>query len=133
MTGVGLEELADRLARFHQETRSTPFPYEGCRRLLRETPGAHEDLIPDLDLYFSNIAGYCSWGRRILKWPKEKREEAKNGLSLSFVEKYPKYTPLMVRITETSTPDLFREMMLHENIRKELLGIIDRLASQYEQ
>ena len=44
------------------------FPYQGCRRLQAAVCERHDGLIPDLDSYLSEFAGYRSWGKRILQW-----------------------------------------------------------------
>jgi hypothetical protein len=47
------------------------FPYDDCRYLQRISV-VDPSLSPDLDAYFSEIAGYRSWGKRIATWPDEK-------------------------------------------------------------
>ena len=39
-----------------EEKRQHLFPYAGCRKLLRESDNSYENLIPDLDIYFSGIS-----------------------------------------------------------------------------
>lgn len=64
MDAVG--SLLDRLAVINAQDRG-PFPYRDCRMLLEGTSG-YEELIPDLDSYFSRLAGYASSGPRLLQW-----------------------------------------------------------------
>jgi hypothetical protein len=77
-------------------------------------------------MYFSTIAGYCSWGERILKWPQEKILGPKHDRSL-VLEKHPLYKPLEVAITKSKTPDLFTQMASQERMRTGLLELLDRL------
>jgi hypothetical protein len=66
-----LEESAANLRRVFTEELRTPFPYEDCRRVMEEAGMKGASLIPDLDLYLSDLAGYASWGKKILDWPAE--------------------------------------------------------------
>ena len=116
----------------YREASNIPFPYDGIRNLLRQAAGDYESLIPDLDMYFSTIAGYCSWGEKILKWPQEKILEAQNRIAVSFFTKHPQYKPLEVAITESDTPDLFALMASHEKMRRSLLQLFDSLNVERE-
>jgi hypothetical protein len=71
-----IRDLAIEIKRLYEEDDRHPFPYEGCRFLLANLGDEFKILIPDLDTYFSEIAGYSSWGPSILKWPEEKVREA---------------------------------------------------------
>lgn len=121
------KDVVDELLPLYKEVRRAPFPYDGSRKLLRAEGARYDGLIPDLDMYFSDIAGYCSWGSRILRWQSEKVEEAKERLKQSFFEKHPEYRPLESLITESSTPDLHTSLTVHEAMRKKLLRILSRL------
>jgi YxiJ-like protein len=128
MNNEANEQLIDAILRRLEEKRQHPFPYDGCRKILRESDNRYENLIPDLDIYFSDIAGYCSWGKKILDWPKEKIQEAKERLEEDFFEKYPKYKPLEPMLTETNVPDLHAELALYETMRTKLLQLLTRLS-----
>ena len=52
-----------------------------------------------------------------MKWPPEKIVEAQNRIAASFFEKYPRFKPLEVAITESKTADLVAQMASHEKIR----------------
>ena len=104
-----------------------PFPYEGSRKLLQAGGSNYEDFIPDLSLYFSTIAGYCSWGKRILKWEATKINEAKAGLEEQFFNRHPEYKPLEMMIAKQGNADLLVKFSLHEKMRLELLGLLEVL------
>jgi hypothetical protein len=125
-----LEEAADNLLHTYEQEFRIPFPYADCRKLRRESGDRYEGLIPDLDMYFSDIAGYCSWGKRILKWPKEKILEVRERLSKPFFEKYPQYKLLEVMITESNTPHLYTKLKACEKLRLTLIEILNRLLSE---
>ena len=127
MSSKTIEQMVDELLHLYEEKRRSPFPRTGCRKILRGSGDRYEGLIPDLDLYFSDIAGYCSWGRKILHWPKEKVQEVKDGLGRSFFEKYPKYKPLEPMITESHTPDLHAKLRLYETMRTRLIELLNRI------
>ena len=129
MKCVTIEEQADEVLRLFKES-CRPFPYAGCRALIRDSGEAYEGLIPDLDLYFSEIAGYCSWGRTIPKWSKEKLFEARNKLSKSFFDKHPKFQPLQPAVSETGTPDMYESLKLYEVMRRNLVDLISQVLSE---
>ena len=106
-----------------------PFPSVDCKKAADLVGISYRDLKPDLDLYFSEIAGYCSWGRRIQKWPPSKMADVRRKLKLSFFERYPQYLCLANAITEAELPDLFRVVALHEDMRMSLAEILDQLAT----
>jgi hypothetical protein len=94
MNESDLEKTAAELKALYEEDCRTPFPYEGSRKLLQAEGGNYESFIPDLSLYFSTVAGYCSWGKRILRWEPAKINEAKVDLEKQFFDKHPAYKPL---------------------------------------
>ncbi|MGH9839290.1 MAG: hypothetical protein ACREEM_10950, partial [Blastocatellia bacterium] len=66
-----VEETVVELRRIFKEDLSGPFPYGDCRRLRAKAGGIYEGLIPDLDLYFWDVAKYCSLGKKLLRLPKD--------------------------------------------------------------
>ena len=121
------EELAAEVKRLYEEEARLPFPYDGCRTLLQGNEDEFEGFIPNLDLYFMDIAGYCSSGTTILKWPEEKVREAQSRISLTFFELCPQYCALQNFISESATPDLYEDLMLYEEMRSKLLELFSRL------
>jgi hypothetical protein len=132
MSNKSVKELIQDLQAHYREASNIRFPYEGSRNLLRQAAGNYEGLVPDLDMYFSTIAGYCSWGEKILNWPQEKILEAQNRIAVTFFAKHPQYKPLEAAITESDTPDLFAVMASHEKMRRSLLELFDRLNVERE-
>ena len=124
-----LKELARKLGDLLKKDMGNAFPYSDCRKasgLAGIRPG---DLIPDLDLYFSELAGYCSWDGRILKWLPEKIATVKVRLSKTFFERYPQYRALQSVISEAETPDLMRDLALHEEMRNTLTTVLENLEA----
>lgn len=105
-------------------TDTSPFPYQGCRKLIRHAPEASDGLIPNLNTYFMDIVGYASWGKGILKWPEQKVQQTIARLSVTFFEKHPEYSTLESMITKSSTPDLYANLALYERMRLCLLQIL---------
>ena len=108
-----IQEKLEILQSLYEADLLNPFPYDDCRKLLADKNGKFEDLIPCLDLYFSDIAGYCSWGKRSLSWTGEKNEEVKQQLQKSFFQKFPQYISLKPNINESNTPKLFNQLLVH--------------------
>lgn len=128
------EEIAAGFRRILEEELSKPFPYDDCRRVLAKAgelaDGEIADgLIPDLDLYFSDIAGYCSYGKRLLSLPQNELTAARATLETSFFEQHPEYRVLASWINETETPVLFADLNRHEEVRVRLLELISYLLS----
>jgi len=125
-----MTESADELRRIFKEELGKPFPYEDCRRVMEEAGMKGAALIPDLDLYLSDLASYASWGKKILDWSRESILEARVKMEKSFFELHPKYLPLASLITEMKTPDLAFQMALYEKLRIEILNLLSQLLSE---
>lgn len=123
---------AVELERVYHEKLLKPFPYADCRHVMAQVGEFDEGLIPDLDLYFSNVAGYCSWGKRLQRMPRPELLAARATLTRSFFEKHPEYLPLTALINEADTPTLFGDLKLHEELRNRLLAIIPALLAETE-
>ena len=54
-------ELLREIYKVQSEDSDQPFPYAGCSELLKKAGGNYGDFIPDLNTYFMEISGYCSW------------------------------------------------------------------------
>jgi len=121
------EELAAEVKRLYEEEARLPFPYDGCRTLLEGNEDEFEGFIPNLDLYFMDIAGYCSSGTAILKWPEDKVREAQSRICLTFFELYPHHCTLKNFISESAAPDLYEDLTLYEEMRSKLLELFSRL------
>ena len=90
----------------------------------------------DWNTFAMASSGGCSWGRKALEWSPEKRKSFSDYLSKDFFERYPKYLPVLRWITEANTPELFRDFVLHEEMRVNVLALIrllDKLESQNKQ
>ena len=108
-----------------------PFPYEDCRRLLAANPGEYKDLIPDLDQYFSMIAGYASSASLFDRWEQTRLGQARSDISNSFFEDHPEYDLLRPEINLSDTPHLHDRLELYETLRQLLLRLMSE--AQIEQ
>ena len=122
-----LKLLAEFAGQLFEKDKAQPFPYADCRRAaaLAFIPLKH--LIPDLDLYFSDLAGYCSWGVRILSWSPEKVSTVRKHISKSFFEKHPQYRCLLEAVPVEKAPALLADLALHEEMRRTLIQLLDGL------
>lgn len=127
-----IQEKLEILQSLYKADLLNPFPYDDCRKLLANKNGDFEDLIPCLDLYFSRIAGYCSWGKRSLNWTSEKIEETRHGLRQSFFQKFPKYAALKSSINEKNTPELFNQLLVYDLMRLTLLDVLSEMTRPKE-
>ncbi len=124
------EELVGKLLHTYKEYLVKPFPYQGALKLRREGGEAYEGLIPDMDMYFYDIASHCGGVKKMLKWPKEKLHQAREKFGQSFFDKYAQYKPLEPLITEANTPDLYACLMQHEQMRVSLLKLLSQLLHE---
>jgi hypothetical protein len=104
-----------------------PFPHEACRSVLRDEP-RYAALIPDLDSYFSELAGYRSWGRRIVTWPEKKVESVRRRLETPFRERFPAYRDLQVSSADRN--ELREALETAERTRTLLLALLCQLQSE---
>ncbi|MBA3602026.1 MAG: hypothetical protein H0W45_12505 [Acidobacteria bacterium] len=117
-----IEEKLKILQELYKSDFLHPFPYQDCEKVSFEND--FEDFIPSLDLYFSDIAGYCSWGKKIGSWSAEKIETVKNHLQKSFFERFPKFIKLKSKITDRETPQLYNQLLIFDLMRLTLFDIL---------
>jgi hypothetical protein len=106
---------------------SHPFPYDECRYLIKQRPEAGGALIPDLDLYFSTIAGYASSATSLARWSANRLAQARADLASSFFEQRPQYSELLAYVDTVATPSLFARLEAYEAIRVGLLELLREL------
>ena len=130
MDNTSIERMAAGVSDQYEEGFRGQFPYTDCRKLLSIDTKLYEGLIPDLDLYFSDIAGYCSNVKRISKWSDERLREARKTLGRSFFEKHKRYEPLKLKITKANTPQLYERLTLSDQLRIKLLELLSFIDNQ---
>lgn len=108
-----VEEKLIILKELYKSDLLHPFPYEDCQNIGNDKD-KFEDLILCLDLYFSDIAGYCSWGKRVEKWSAEKIADVQIKLRKSFFDRFPKFDGLKSVITESETPKLYSQLLIFD-------------------
>jgi len=114
------DELLLELAAL-RESYTRPFPYDECRTAQRDD-ARYAALIPDLDSYFSELAGYLSWGKCILTWSDAKVETVLRRLEASFGERFPVYRELRTTLTDRS--ELRTALDIAERTRTVLLTVL---------
>jgi hypothetical protein len=121
MTAIELEEL-------YKSRLRGRFPYDDCFWLAKQAAIKSADLIPELDVYFADIAGFCSSASRLDKRPTEQLKWGKKALKLNFFESHSDLAHIQVFITPDQTPKLYEEMKYTEQARLELLSLLDTLV-----
>jgi hypothetical protein len=120
-----------------KESFLKPFPYQGCRKILTESEDGNDKFIPDLDMYFSNIAGCCSSAKEFTKLPQYRLSVVRESLEKSFFEQHPEYKKHESYIEPGNTPDLYADMIIYECARRDLLRLItlilDNLADEKQR
>jgi hypothetical protein len=127
MEPESIEKRLEENGEWQQEAEG-PFPYTDCRFLIQEFEQMTTDLIPDLDLWMSDIAGVASWGRRLMKLPTSELRKFRNTISLKFLEEYPQYNTIFFHgMNSEHTPDLAEDMDNYERMRSALCEVMDEM------
>jgi hypothetical protein len=117
-------ELAQELERLYEREFIQKFPYQDCYKLQERHPRIAHALVPDLDEYFTFIAGYGSSATTIHQRSKVELRAALPKLKRSFYEACPKYNRLAKYITKSETPTLFRDLEVSDRLRLGLATLI---------
>jgi hypothetical protein len=120
------DELVSELRRIDSADRGA-FPYDDCRHLQRIS-GADASLIPDLDAYLSEIAGYRSWGMRIASWQDQKIEAVERRISSSFLDRFPVHSALSDTLRSDEVPNLRSAIARADETRAVLRELLRELA-----
>lgn len=139
-SGNTLEDVLQILAEL-DKADCYAFPYDDIRHIYKTVTSRKivtrraiaKGFAADWNTFAMTASGCCSWGRKALNWPAEKRGRTTDYLSKSFFERYLEYLPVRRWITNTNTPELFRDFVLHEEMRVNVLALLrwlDRLENQ---
>jgi len=129
-TSNGSSEIIAKAQKVESQYRNEfkhPFPYGDCRKLHKLKPQFSDGFIPDLDLYLSFIAGYSSSATGLDQRPLDEIRNAIPRLKKSFFETHRRYKPLEELITDTETPWLHHELQMADELRLDLVSIMERL------
>jgi hypothetical protein len=119
---------AHDIERFFKSALNHPFPYEDCRWVAAHSNLNVEELIPDLDLYDSNIAGYASSATRLRSRSPEQLREGLRSLQKDFFSTFPSCAICRDSITPERTPQLHSRLETLETIRLALLPLFEQLT-----
>ena len=103
------------------------FPLEDVAKLGTVDPNSWDLLHGNLDVYFSSIAGYASSADRLSHRSKAELVQAREYLSRSFFERHASLVMYRDAITPTTTPCLYRDLEIAEELRHDLLVIINEI------
>jgi hypothetical protein len=117
-------ELAQELEQLYEREFLRRFPYQDCYKLQKLHPRVARDLVPNLDMYFSFIAGYGCTATTLHHRPKVELRAALPKLKRSFYEASPKHNRLAKYITNRETPTLFHDLEISERLRLDLTTLI---------
>jgi hypothetical protein len=120
-------ELAQSLELLYEREFIHKFPYQDCFKLQKHHPRIAHALVPDLDMYFSFVAGYASSATRLEQRPRTELRAALPKLKRSFYEAYPRYKRLAKYISGGNTPALFRDLEVSDSLRLGLATLITEI------
>jgi hypothetical protein len=127
MGNIKDNKLARDLETLYRQEFIHKFPYLDCRKLQKLLPRVASELVPDLDMYFSFIAGYSSSAMRLDRRPQDEIRAALPKLRRSFYDWCPRYNRLATHITEVNTPSLFHDLEVADRLRLGLVTLIAEL------
>lgn len=129
MSSLIANKYADMLYQMSQKDQG-PFPYEDCRKILREAgDNLYDDLIPDLSAYFYEIYSHSAGAKNLIGWSSVELTRSQKVFRKSFFGRQPKYAPLEPMINQDNTMALAQRMGLYEQMR---LGLIKFITSLIE-
>ena len=119
------------------EELNKPFPYEDCRRTIKEAMEAtpkmakrFHDFVPDLSTYFSYVYSHASGVEYLFDWQSNRLVESQLLLKKSFFAAYSAYKPLEWRVNQINTPALYREVAASDQLRNLLLELLTQLIAE---
>jgi hypothetical protein len=125
-----LDRIEDKLEEIRewQLEAEGPFPYDDCRFLIQEFEQITTDLIPDLDLWMSKIAGYASRGRRLMRLSTSELREIRDAISLRFMDEHLRYSTIaLFELNSKRTPELAEDLDNYERMRLALREVIEEM------
>jgi predicted patatin/cPLA2 family phospholipase len=127
MSSYTANKYADMLYQMSQKDQG-PFPYEDCRKILREAGNAlYDDLIPDLSAYFYEIYSHSAGAKNLIGWSSVELTRSQKIFRKSFFARQPKYASIESMINQDNTPTLVQRMGLYEQMRLSLTKLITSL------
>ena len=127
---IEVEEKLKILQELYKSDFLHPFPHEDCRKILRRHDNRFELLVPCLDVYFSDVAGFCSRAKRISDWSFEENESATGKMRKSFFERFSQFSDLKPEITEKETPKLYNQLLIYDLMRLTLLDVLSEIRNE---
>lgn len=121
--------IENRIEALYEASFDGPFPYEDCREIAKLLGRSTEDLIPELDWYFSNIAGYSSSATRLRNRSPEELRDAARILSKDFFQYFPEEEAYRGLIDPVQTPRLHKRLIASEELRVRLLELLREYSS----
>ncbi len=125
------ETLIETLGRLGKKAHR-PFPTADIRHIYKKVTSRKiqtrraidKGFSADLNTYDMEISGASSWGTKIFQWSPAERKKRAYWLGQPFFDRWPEYVLIRRWITEENTPDLYRDFVLHEEMRVNVLALI---------
>ena len=123
-------KVGEQIEALYKSSFEGPFPYKDCRWLANELQKPNEGLIPDLDLFFGDIAGYSSRATRLGRRSCEELTRAQEILSKDLYQRFPNLEVYRCIIDSEHTPELHRRMEVAEKLRLALLQLMPEILKE---
>ena len=123
-------KVGEQIEALYKSSFEGPFPYKDCRWLANELQKPIEDLIPELDLYFGDIAGYGSRATRLGRRSCEELKRAQEILSKDLYQRFPDLEAYRCLVNSEHTPELHSLMEVAEKLRLALLQFVPEILKE---
>jgi len=105
-----------------------PFPYKDCFLVSDRCGVETAYLIPEVDVFFADIAGWSASATSLDRRPAQELRKARSWLSRGdLFEHYPHLAVCRDSITAEETPDLWRQLRVVEELRISLLHLLNEM------
>jgi hypothetical protein len=128
MTNETVEALIHKIAQLKDGVYG-PFPTADCRKLATITGELYMDFKADLNTYNMSVTAPIDWGEKITDWSIETIQRFSKYTEQSFFEKFPEYVPLVPYITKDRTPNLYTNILLHDEVRVSVHSLMLKLEA----
>jgi|SRR5579871_475707 len=125
-----MEMTLDEIKTFGEEILWGRFPYDDCHRVQSQAD-RKSNIVPELDTYFSAIAGLAS-GSHWQQWPTKKLRRSFDYLQKDAYDHCKALSRYRNLITAQNTPELHRLLEGTNKIRRQLIPHIEAIITPRE-
>ena len=120
-----VKQKAIELQEFLSDKLAGTFPHRDAKKFAARFGEEGDRFIAAMEVFHSNIAGYCNSGSKWLQASEQRIAECRRDVGKSFFDHYPALRKFEAHLPEF--PDLVEVMTLYEVARKRLIALMATL------